>query len=188
MNKKRIQELLNQFVIPALLTVLGLILILNPDTAAALVVKILGWFFIVVGACAIIAAVLADPYERPKIIVLAVLSLGLGIFLVAFPMTLAKILGRFFGIFLVTRGGSNISVALHRKNEGFPYQYSLGIAIATLAAGILLIVLPLTLSRFVLNICGVVLVIIGICNILASLKEIKKLEDGADPNIIDADE
>ena len=186
MKKERIKQLLQLYAWPAALIILGLVLVFSPDTASALIAKILGWGIIVVGACTLIAAIAGAPYERMRKIAFAVLCLGVGIFIVAFPLVLAEALGRFFGLFLIIQGVGNIQKALQKKKADLPYQFSLGIAILTLLAGIVLALLPLTLSRVILNICGIVIVVIGIANIIGRYQEQKLLEAGKNSNIIDA--
>ena len=188
MNKDRVKQIIRLYAWPVVLAVLGLILVFSPDTASALIAKILGWILIAIGTAAAIGAVLGASYERVRLIVFAVLCLGVGIFVVSFPLVLAEALGRFFGIFLTIQGISGIRKAVQRKNADLPYQYSMISAVVTLAAGIILALLPLTLSRIILNICGLVLIVISVVNIVGVYQEQKALEAGGRPDIIDADE
>ena len=59
------------------------------------------------------------------------------------------------------------------------------LAILTTVVGVVLTVLPLTTSRLVFSLCGVVVLGIGIAMLIDRLKGRRYLEDG-DPNIIDA--
>lgn len=188
MDKERMKKLLRLYAWPAVLTLLGLVLMFSPDTASALIAKVIGWVLIGAGVCVAIGAVLGMAGDRVRMIVIAVLCLGIGIFVTSFPLLLAEMLGRVFGIFLIIRGIADIRGALRKKAADIPWQYSMGIAALTLAAGIILALLPLTLSRIILNICGIVLVIIGIVNIAGTYQEQKALESGSRPTIIDADE
>lgn len=188
MDKERVKKLLRLYAMPAFLIVLGLVLVFSPDTASAFVAKIIGWLIIVIGAVGLLWAILGASYERPRQMVFSVLCLGLGIFIVSFPMVLAEALGRFFGIFLTIQGAGDIRRALQKKNAGFPYRYSLGVAVVTLIAGVVLALLPMTLSRIILNICGVVLVVIGVVNTVGTYQEQKLPENRGRPDIIDADE
>lgn len=189
MDMERIKRLLRLYAWPGLLVVLGLILIFSPDTASVLISKVIGWVLIGIGACIAIAAILGGGYGRTGRVVYAVLCLGVGIFISAFPLVLAEALGRFFGLFLAIRGAVGIRNAMQKKNADLPWQNSMIIAGVTLAAGAVLVLLPLTLSRIILNICGAVLILIGIVNIVGTYRESKALEDGSRrPDVIDADE
>ena len=58
--------------------------------------------------------------------------------------------------------------------------------VALIAGGVVLVVLPMTVSRWVFSLCGLVMTIVGVVMLLERLKERKFLDDGGDPNIIDA--
>lgn len=188
MKNERIKELLLRYAWPAVMVILGLVLVFSPDTASTLIAKIIGWVLIGIGVCAVIAAIASAGHERARLIVAAVLCLGVGIFITAFPLVLAEALGRFFGLFLAIRGVSDIQKAVQKRKAGLPYQFSLGVAVLTLAAGVVLALLPLTLSRIILNICGLVLIVIGVVSLISRNQEQKLLEAGKDPNIIDAEQ
>lgn len=186
MDKERMKKLLRLYGWQVLVVIVGLVLVFSPDTASALIAKVIGWILIAIGVLLAIGAILGGG-DRTRLIVGAVLCLGVGIFVSSFPMVLAEALGRFFGLFLAISGISNVRKALQKKEAELPYQYSLVIALLTLVAGVVLMLLPLTLSRIILNICGVVLVVIGVVNIIGAYQERKMLEDGSRPDIIDAD-
>ena len=188
MKKENIKELVKLYAWPAALTILGFVLLFSPDTAAALIAKIIGWVCIGIGVVVAIAAITGASYDRVRLAVLAVLCLGVGIFITAFPLVLAETLGRFFGLFLILLGIGNIKKAIQKKSIDLPYRVSLAVAVLTLGAGVVLVRLPMTLSRIILNICGLVLVVIGIANIVGRYQEQKLLEAGEDRRIIDADQ
>ena len=189
MDMERIKRLLKLYAWPGALILVGLILMVSPDTASALISKIIGWVLIGIGVCMAIGAILGGGYGRTGQVVWAVLCLGVGIFVSAFPLVLAEMLGRFFGIFLAIRGIAGLRGAQQKKNADMPWQNSMIVAAVTLGAGVILALLPLTLSRVILNICGLALVVIGVVNLIGIYREQKALEDGSRrPDIIDADE
>ena len=53
-------------------------------------------------------------------------------------------------------------------------------------AGVVLILLPMTTSRLMFSLCGLVVLIIGIVMLLDRLRDRKRLNEPEDPNIIDA--
>lgn len=178
MKKERIWELLNLVGIPALATVLGLILMFNPDSAAALVAKIVGWLLVIGGAGKAIS--MAGKPSRPLGWIGAAVCVILGVVLLRYPMLLAEGIGRFLGLLLVIRGASD----LRHSN----LQKAKILAIVTIVVGAVLLLMPLTLTRTVLRLCGVVVAVIGVINIVEKLQEMKLLESGSEQKIIDADE
>ena len=50
----------------------------------------------------------------------------------------------------------------------------------------LTVLMPLSVSRLVFTLCGIVILVIGIVMISDRLKKRLWLDDGSDPNIIDA--
>lgn len=185
MNKETIKKRLPPYIWPGAMVLLGLVLLFSPDTASALIAKILGWICVLAGVYCGIAAI--SGADRKKMTAAAILCLGLGAFIIAFPLSIAQMLGRVFGLFLVALGAGNIRESLMKKKMDLPYELSLGVAIATVVAGVVLFLLPMTLSRVLLNICGGVLVVIGILSIVKTYREQKLLESGDGPDIIDAE-
>ena len=59
MKKNDIASLLSQLAVPLLLMVLGLVLLVNPDSASALIAKILGWGLMIGGIVSAISALTA---------------------------------------------------------------------------------------------------------------------------------
>lgn len=178
MKKERLEQYLNLLGIPALAAVCGLIVFFSPEAAAVLVAKIVGWLLVLGGAVKAIS--MAGKPSRPTSWIAPAIGIILGVVLLRMPMVLATTLGRFLGILLVARGADDL-----RKSN---YSAAKVLGIITVAVGALLILNPLTLTRTVLRLCGAVVAIIGIVNILEKLREMKLLESGGKPNIIDADE
>ena len=177
MKKPDILSLVYQLASPLALVLLGLILLFSPDTAAVLISRLMGWGFFAVGIGFGIAALVSRGGDVGKIIGAAA-CIGVGGFLTANPLWLARWIGRVLGIFLMIRGGRDFF--LSRRNEG----KLLSLACAVL--GLILTVLPMTVSRWVFSLCGLVMSVIGVVMVLERLKERKYLEGGDDPNIIDA--
>ena len=189
MDMERIKKYLRLYGWQAAVIVLGLLLVCSPDTASAIIAKVIGWGLMLTGAVALIMALTGLAFRRVSSLVWAVLALGVGIFIVSFPLVLAEALGRFFGIFLTIQGVNNVRSALQRKQADLPWQSGMITAAVTLGAGIVLALLPMALSRIILNLCGLVLMVIGTVNILASWREQKAIDQGhRRPDIIDADE
>lgn len=183
MKKYDIPALLNLLGIPVLTIVLGLILLLNPDSAAALVGKVLAWILILVGLGFGVQTFLGDPVRRGSRGIWAVVCLAIGIWFLIKPLFLAESIGRVLGVFLLLQGGRDL--AGHIK---FGRKLTPGLVIAAVTAlfGLVLLLMPLATSRMIFSICGAVLICIGGAEVYDRLRGRKYLDDGDDSDIVDA--
>lgn len=177
MKKRDIFSLVFQLASPAALILLGLILVFNPDTASAMIARFLGWILFLVGIGFGIAAVVSKDGTAGKIIGAAAF-IGIGGWLLSNPLVLAAGIGRLLGALLTIRGARDLFTSRKRGHGGI-------LALVTTLVGVVLIVLPMTTSRLVFSLCGVVVLVIGIAMLLDKLKDRQYLDDG-DHNIIDA--
>lgn len=178
MKKRDILSLVCQLSYPAGLMVLGLILLISPDTASALIARVVGWLLTLAGIGTGIAAIV----DRRGVIGKGFAAVGfvcVGGWLLANPLILAASLGRFLGILLLLRGLRDLKLRCQQGRSNL-------LAVITTVAGVILIVLPMTTSRLVFRLCGTAILAIGTAMLLDRLKDRRYLEDGGDPNIIDA--
>lgn len=152
MKKKDVQSMVRLMLTPVLMVILGIVLVVRPDSASALVGKVLGWVLLVVAA-------------------------ALGLWLVRNPLRLAAALGRVAGLLILVRAVQDIINAARWKC-GMKY------ALLSAIIGGLLILLPMTTSRAVWVIVGLLVIAVGVLMAIDRLKPGKLLGDGG--NIIDA--
>lgn len=172
------EELLHIFLTPILVIALGLILLVNPDSASVLLAKAISWVLIAIAIGCGIAAI-ARPVNRPLKVAAAIIFAVAGGWLGRNPLMLAASIGRFLGIFLMIQGLQKIFL---NKKQG---QTFLLPGILTLV-GFVLLLLPMTTSRLLFSLCGLVVLLVGIVMLLDGLRQKKRLEEPEDPNIIDA--
>lgn len=177
MKNNSFLNLLYQLASPLAVTLLGLLLLINPDSASVLIARILGWGLTIVGIGFGISAILDRDHAVRKGIT-AVIFACVGGTLSSNPLLLAAWIGRLIGVLIAVRGIRDL--LLHSS-----YGYSRILALITTAVGALLVVLPMTTSRLVFSVCGLVVLVIGISMLLDRLKNRKKLPKGEN-NIIDA--
>lgn len=177
MKKHDILPLLYQLASPVAMILLGAILLLNPDFASALIAKLLGWGIFLAGVGFGISGIAGKNGTAGKILA-AIFCLGIGGGLIKTPLLLAANIGRFIGILLLLRGGRDYFRSTRQGGKV--------LSLITAVLGVVLIVLPLTTSRLVFSLCGLVVLILGIAMLLDRLKDRRYLTDGGDPNIIDA--
>lgn len=170
--------------VPVLTVVLGLILVISPDSAAILIAKILGWVLVLVGAGCVAVALLGHPvHQTSRLIWGAILAMA-GLWMLGNPLVLAGFIGRVLGIALLVQGIRDIRL---RCIGGRPaLTPGLILAAATAVIGLILLVLPLTTSRLLFTVLGIVLIGLGVGEIYDRLKGRPRLEN-KDPNIIDVE-
>ena len=156
---------------------LGILLVVSPDSASILVARILGWGLTLVGIGFGIAAIL-DRDRAVRKGVTAVIFACAGGWLTANPLLLAAWIGRIIGLLIIFRGIRDLYLA----NS---YGYSRMLALITTAVGAVLVVLPLTASRLVFSLCGVLVLLLGVGMLADRLKHPGYLPKG-DSDIIDA--
>lgn len=188
-RKNLIPTLVNLAGVPLLLIAVGLILVINPDSASALVCGILGWGLILFAIVKGLAALLGDPDTRVSRGIGAVIILLIGTWLVRNPLLLARGVGKLLGILLMLRGIGGFMDTLKIKNAGGSYLFGLLIHSATVLAGIWLLFSPLAPTRILISVVGIVFIMIGLINLFSAKDQVRfLLNQGSDPNIIDADD
>ena len=177
MKNNSVFQFLYQMASPIAVILLGLLLVVSPDSASILVARILGWGLTVIGIGFGIAAII-DRERAVKKGITAVLFACAGGWLTANPLLLAAWIGRIIGVLIAIRGLRDLMISSR-------YGYSRILALITTAVGALLVVLPLTASRLVFSLCGVLVLVLGIGMLVDRLKHRKRLDRGED-DIIDA--
>ena len=178
MKKQDVLSLVKLLLVPVLLILLGLILVVNPDTASALISTVIGYVLIFCGICTGIAAVFSPTGKVGKGIAAAVLVI-VGSWLAMHPLWLTAWISRFLGMLIMINSCMDLVYAWKQKRNVVFYA-------AATAVGAVLILLPMTASRLVFTLCGVAVLVIGIVMLLDRIRGRRWLTEGDDPNIIDA--
>lgn len=178
MKKQDILSAVQFFLAPVLVILLGLLLLINPDSASILISKILGGLLSVVGIVLAIAALFSDRRKAGKLIfALAVFACG-GV-LSASPLLLASFAGRIVGLLLLADGLTDMFNAYRRG-----IRFLMPVLVAIL--GGILLLMPMTASRLLFSLCGLAVTVIGIFMLLDRLRRRQLPAGDNDPNIIDA--
>ena len=178
MRKYTPMQLVRLLAVPALTVMMGLILLLSPDTASVLVGKLLGWVFLLMAPVDFFSSRAAGKKSilRPLFIAL------IGLWVLANPLSITKMLGRILGLAFLIWGINSF-----RRTDRQPGSLRTLAAGAVTVLGIVLFLLPMTASRLVLGIAGIVIIAIGVTDGYDRLRGKKRLEGGDDPNIIDVE-
>lgn len=178
MKKQDILSLLQLLLVPLLLILLGLILVVSPDSASILISRILGYGLILGAVITGLSAVFSPAGKITR----GLIAVGLAVvggWLMANPLLLAAWTGRFLGVVIVLNVLPDLYYALtQRRNFLF---HALGALV-----GLALILLPMTASRLVFTLCGLAVLVIGGAMLFDRIRGRRWLHEGDDPNIIDA--
>lgn len=178
MKKNDIVSWLKLLATPVLLMVLGLILVIHPDSASVLAAQILGWVLLAAGVGFGVSAI-AGHFGTVGKVLSAIGCFAVGAWLLRNPLMLAAGLGRLVGILLAVRGIRDLLDASQR-------HMGLLSAVITLLLGLVLIALPMTTSRVVISLCGVLVIAVGAGILVDRVKIRRRLQEPDDPSIIDA--
>ena len=176
MKKDKFLQMARLLLTPLVMVLLGLLLLLRPDSASALVGRVIGWILVVIGGGLVLDSILVRDAMAGRILFAAV-TLAVGVWLVRNPLRLAAMVGRIAGLLILIRAAQDI-VNASRWNCGMRY------AIVSAFIGAVLIVLPMTTSRLVMVLLGLVVIVLGGLMAWDRLKLGKLLSDG-DDGIID---
>ena len=167
-----------------LMIVFGAVLVMNPDSASALVSAILGWGLLVVGVALVIGGFLdgRDGGSIGQGLLFAVVSSWLR----RNPLMIAKVVGVLLGLTAVQHGWRALENAQRSKRNGGFWVPGAVVAAVELLVGVRLIFSPLSVSRVVLTLAGIAMAACGIWELISRRRE-KKYIPGT-PNIIDADQ
>lgn len=178
MKKQDILSLIRLLLVPVLLILLGLILVVNPDTASALISRLIGYVLILCAVGTGLAAILGQTGKITKGIAAAVLAI-VGSWLMAHPLWLVAWISRFLGMLIMVNSGIELAYAIRQKQNVVFYG-------AATAVGAILILLPMTASRLVFTLCGIAVLVIGAVMLRDRLRGRRWIQESEDPNIIDA--
>ena len=153
----------------------GLVLTFNPEGATAAATKMLGWALVIIFAIKLINLAVGDRLHWGRDAFYSGACIAVGVILLAKPLIIANLIGRTIGIVLIVWGITAIKDGHSRLT-----------AFITVAAGLILVCIPASLTNALLTICGIIMVAIALMNILSRFRERRRITGSEDPNIIDA--
>ena len=178
MKKQDIFSLIRLLLVPVLLILLGLILVVSPDTASALISRLIGYILTLAAIVTGLAAVFGSAGKVRKGIIAVVLAM-VGGWLMAHPLWLTAWISRFLGMLIMINSGMDLIYAIKSKRNIVFHA-------AATTIGAVLILMPMSASRLVFTLCGVAVLVIGGMMFFDRIRGRRWLNAGDDPNIIDA--
>lgn len=161
MKKEEILSLIRLLLAPVLVILLGLVLLVNPDSASILISRVLGGGLAILAVGFGIAALVSARGRAGKAIASVALAVCGGL-LSRNPLWLASFAGRVVGILLVIDGVQDM---LHAHCSGVRVRMPLVVALL----GAILVLMPMTASRLVFSLCGLVVTVVGVIMLLERL-------------------
>lgn len=167
-----------------LMIVCGAILAVNPDSASVLISVVVGWLVIAVGVALLITGFVGG--KNVGSILKGALCLVGGAWLHRHPLMIASVLGFVLGILVLYQGVNALNGVLGIRRSGGVWIPGAVLAALELLVGLRLLLSPLSVSRLVLSVAGIIMVVCGACSLVAYSKSTKYIRGSS--NIIDADE
>ena len=170
MKKETLWQLLDQFGMSLMLILLGLILLIVPDSASVIIAYLTAGILLLSGIVIGIGALLDRKVFQG---ICALVCLSVGGTLLGNPLLLARNLGRFLAVLLAMEGGT----CLRKGNSLW--------GTVLLVSALVLCFAPMILSRLVFSLMGLAVLLIGLVMLADRIRNRKYLHKG-DDNIIDA--
>ena len=156
------------FVLTAILTlILGILLITSPGTAMRTVFLLVGWTLVISGAASLLTALLSkgQPVGQGDL-VLGLVQVATGLVVLMRPGFLMSLAGIVVGFVLLIHGIHDIQHARESKALGYDWKLSMGVGIAAVVMGVIVMVNPFPTMETLLRIAGIFLLVDGLADLL----------------------
>lgn len=156
------------FVLTAILTlILGILLITSPGTAMRTVFLLVGWTLVISGAASLLTALLSkgQPVGQGDL-VLGLVQVATGLVVLMRPGFLMSLAGIVVGFVLLIHGIHDIQHARESKALGYEWKLSMGVGIAAVVMGVIVMINPFSTLETLLRIAGIFLLVDGVADLL----------------------
>ena len=156
------------FVLTAILTlILGILLITSPGTAMRTVFLLVGWTLVISGAASLLTAIFSkgQPVGQGDL-VLGLIQLATGLVVLMRPGFLMSLAGIVVGFVLLIHGIHDIQHARESKALGYEWKLSMGVGVAAVVMGVIVMINPFSTIETLLRIAGIFLLVDGIADLL----------------------
>ncbi len=156
------------FVLTAILTlILGILLITSPGTAMRTVFLLVGWTLVISGAASLFTALLSkgQPVGQGDL-VLGLVQVATGLVVLMRPGFLMSLAGIVVGFVLLIHGIHDIQHARESKALGYEWKLSMGVGVAAVVMGVIVMVNPFSTLETLLRIAGIFLLVDGVADLL----------------------
>ena len=159
---------------------IGLVMLLFPGSVLLSACYCIGGLTIAMGVIKVVRYFKEEhlyPYIFQSDLVLGLFTIGLGLFMVTSPSVFMTLVPQLFGMLLIGFGVGNILRSVDAKKAGFRYWgVLLGMAIVSIAAGLVIMSNPFGTNEVLVVVTGGALVYESITDLLTTLISQKKLK------------
>lgn len=155
---------------PLVSIVLGIYLILRPNTATVAICSLIGWLVLLAGAAGAVNALTFQraTFMTSPLLPLSIAGIMVGLFFITRPYTLMEIVGLIICVFLMIQGMTNIQTSVNRKRWGDSLWWlPLAIGIVCVVLGIYALFAPGASTALMMRVAGIMLAFSGIVNMIA---------------------
>lgn len=162
------QRRTSSIIVAFLSIVLGVVLVMYPDKAASIFVKVCGYALIALGVYYIVVyfARKSKVAMLQMEMLLGIVLLLIGIWMVTKPASVIALLQYVVGALIIIHGIIDLQASLNIKRAGFDkWGASLVLSLLTLALGVLIIIDPFSATQVLMVVIGIVLVFDGLSDV-----------------------
>lgn len=155
---------------PLVSIVLGIYLILQPNTATVAICSLIGWLVLLAGAAGAVNALTFQraTFMTSPLLPFSIAGIMVGLFFITRPYTLMEIVGLIICVFLMIQGMTNIQTSVNRKRWGDSLWWlPLAIGIVCVVLGIYALFAPGASTALMMRVAGIMLAFSGIVNMIA---------------------
>ncbi len=166
-----------------LCVILGIVLVIYPNTSLALVCRAVGVIVLITGAGFLLSHIRGGIFSwfYKLDLILGVLFVILGGYILFNPLGLLSIIPIVFGVLLIYHGISDLGQALElRKYEADRWWISIIVAVITIALGVMIMKNPFNTIDMLMRIIGVCLIYDGLSDLLLVGKFSKSIRNHKD--------
>lgn len=178
----RIRSILGSIRLSSVILILiGAVLLIRPDFGSKAVTLTLGWILVIAGGIGVATSLYSRMAFGYGTMGSSLMMLLLGILILSSPMMLASLFGVVLGAYLVFSGLGSFADAGRLRRNGQGWILGMVWGAISVAVGVYLIVSPMTSSRFVMAVAGIIMIACGIGSIVTHAKLARFMEQQRDP-------
>lgn len=167
----------NSILVSAVIALLGLIVLANPQAAALSICSLVGWFLVIGGGLTLMTYFTVA--KSRYVLIMAFIQLIPGIYIVVRPDVLVSFVSVLLGVVLLVYGLACIREGMENKNFGYSHWWlNMLVGILTTVLALFVIINPFATGSAVMMFAGASMLIHGIGNIFTVIiisNDIKKM-------------
>lgn len=164
---------INYLIEAIVMIVIGIVLIVWTGDSIRLFARILAALLVIVGAAAVIGYLIHRDKRKLSYVgfVMGIIIAALGIWIFFNPDTFTDFIPKLFGIFIIASGLINLGQTFSLARSNYDYwSVSLVFAVITIGMGVVLLVEPSFVKKFLVTLIGIFLVYDGATNLWTIFK------------------